>query len=44
MCDPAEFDAKWDKFVTDITPSATEFGDFMQKRVVEEAMKVLNNK
>ena len=41
MCDPAEFDAKWDAFVEAITPSATEFGEFMQKRVVEEAMKVI---
>ncbi|MBO4377848.1 MAG: hypothetical protein J5889_02705, partial [Clostridia bacterium] len=41
MCDPAEFDAKWDAFVEEITPYATEFGDFMQEAVVAEAAKVL---
>ncbi len=44
MADPAEFDAKWDKFVEDITPSATAFGDYMQEAVVKEAHKVLDNK
>ncbi len=44
MCDPAEFDAKWDAFVADITPSAKAFEDFMQIRVKEEADKVLQNK
>ena len=44
MCDPAEFDAKWDAFVEEITPSATEFGDFMQEQVLIEAHKVLDNK
>lgn len=34
MCDPAEFDAKWDAFVEEITPSATEFGDYMQEQVL----------
>ena len=43
MCDPAEFDAKWDAFVEEITPSATEFGDFMQEQVLIEAHKVLDN-
>ena len=43
MCDPAEFDAKWDQFVTDITPSATVFQDFMQEHVLIEAHKVLDN-
>ena len=44
MADPAEFDAKWDKFVADITPSATAFGDYMHEAVVKEAHKVLDNK
>lgn len=43
MCDPDEFDAKWDAFVEEITPSATEFGDFMQEQVLIEAHKVLDN-
>ena len=43
MCDPAEFDAKWDAFVEAITPSATAFGEFMQEQVVAEAQKVLGN-
>jgi len=41
MCDPAEFDAKWDAFVEEITPSATAFGNYMQKAVLEEVAKVL---
>ena len=41
MCDPADFDAKWDAFVEEITPSATAFGDFMQQAVLEEVAKVL---
>jgi len=41
MCDPAEFDAKWDAFVEEITPSATAFGDFMQQAVLQEVAKVL---
>ncbi len=44
MCDPAEFDAKWDAFVEEIGPSAKAFEDFMQTRVYEEAHKVLDNK
>ena len=44
MADPAEFDAKWDKFVEDIKPFATEFGDYMQKMVVAEAEKVIGGK
>ncbi len=43
MCDPDQFDALWDAFVEEITPSATAFGDYMQQAVVEEAMKVLGN-
>ena len=43
MCDPAEFDAKWDAFVAEITPFATEFGNFMQEAVLAEAQKVLGN-
>ena len=43
MCDEAEFDALWDEFVEEITPSATVFQEFMQKRVLEEAHKVLDN-
>ena len=39
MCDPAEFDAKWDAFVEEITPSATAFGDFMQQAILKEAAK-----
>ena len=44
MCDPSEFDAKWDAFVEEITPSATAFGDYMQEQVLAEAHKVLDNK
>ena len=44
MCDPAEFDAKWDAFVEEITPSAKVFQDYMQEHVVIEAHKVLDNK
>ena len=43
MCEPDEFDAKWDEFVEEITPSATVFGEFMQEQVLAEAAKVLNN-
>ena len=43
MCDPAEFDAKWDAFVAEITPSATAFGDFMQQAVLDEVAKVLGD-
>ena len=35
MCDPAEFDAKWDAFVEAITPSATIYTDFMQAEVLK---------
>ena len=41
MCDPADFDALWDSFVEQITPSATEFGEFMWEAVQAEAAKVL---
>ena len=41
MCDEAEFDALWDAFVAEITPSATAFGNFMQEAVLAEAAKVL---
>ena len=44
MCDPAEFDAKWDAFITEIEPSAKAFEDYMQEHVVIEAHKVLDNK
>ena len=44
MCDPAEFDAKWDAFVEEIKPSAKVFEDYMQEHVVIEAHKVLDNK
>ena len=40
MCDPAEFDAKWDAFVEEITPSATAFGNYMQQAVLAEGAKV----
>ena len=43
MCDPAEFDAKWDAFVEEITPSATAFGNYMQEAILKEAQKVLGN-
>ena len=43
MCDPAEFDAKWDAFVEEITPSATEFGEYMQEMVLAEVAKVLGD-
>ena len=43
MCDPAEFDAKWDAFVAEIEPSAKAFEDYMQEHVVIEAHKVLDN-
>ena len=42
MCDPADFDALWDKFIEDITPSAKVFEDYMQEHVLIEAQKVLN--
>jgi putative aldouronate transport system substrate-binding protein len=41
MCDPAEFDAKWDAFVEEIGPSAQAFEAYMQEAVVAEAAKVL---
>ena len=41
MCDEADFDALWDAFVAEITPSATAFGDYMQEAVLAEAAKVL---
>ena len=41
MCDESEFDALWDAFVAEITPSATAFGEFMQEAVLAEAAKVL---
>ncbi len=41
MCAPEEFDAKWDAFVAEITPSAAAFGEFMQEAVLEEVAKVL---
>ena len=44
MCDPSEFDAKWDAFVEEIKPSAKAFEDYMQEHVVIEAHKVLDNK
>jgi len=44
MCDPAEFDAKWDAFIAEIEPSAKVFEDYMQEHVVIEAHKVLDNK
>ncbi len=43
MCDPAEFDAKWDAFVEEITPSAQVFEAYMQEHVLIEAHKVLDN-
>ena len=43
MCDPEEFDALWDEFVEEITPSATVFGEFMWEAVQKEAAKVLEN-
>jgi len=43
MCDPAEFDAKWDAFIAEIEPSAKAFEDYMQEHVVIEAHKVLDN-
>jgi len=43
QCDPAEFDAKWDAFVAEIEPYATEFAAFMQDAVITEAHKVLDN-
>ncbi len=43
MCDPAEFDAKWDAFVAEIKPYCDEFGAYMQDAVIKEAHKVLDN-
>jgi putative aldouronate transport system substrate-binding protein len=43
MCEPDEFDALWDEFVAEITPSAEVFQEFMQEQVVAEAHKVLDN-
>ena len=42
MCDDAEFDGLWDAFVEEITPSATEFGEYMWEAVKAEAAKVLD--
>ena len=44
MCDPAEFDAKWDAFIDEIAESAGVFEAYMQEHVVIEAHKVLDNK
>ena len=38
-----DFDALWDEFVEEITPSATVFGEFMWDAVKAEAAKVLEN-
>ena len=35
MCDPAEFDAKWDAFVEEINPSCQVYTDFMQEEVLK---------
>ena len=43
MCEPDGFDALWDEFVEEITPSATVFSEFMQEAVLAEAAKVLEN-
>ncbi len=43
MCEPDEFDALWDEFVEEITPSATVFGEYMWEAVQAEAAKVLDN-
>ena len=43
MCEPDEFDALWDEFVEEITPSATVFGEYMWDAVKAEAAKVLEN-
>ena len=43
MCDEADFDDLWDQFVEEITPSATEFGEYMWEAIKEEAAKVLDN-
>ena len=43
MTDPDNFDALWDEFVAEITPSATAFSEFMQEAVLAEAHKVLDN-
>lgn len=43
MTDPDNFDALWDEFVEEITPSATVFQEFMQEAVLAEAHKVLDN-
>ena len=44
MCDPAEFDARWEAFAAEISPSAEIYETFMQERVREEADKALNNR
>ena len=41
MCEHDQFDALWDAFVEEITPSATAFGDYMQQAILAEAAKVL---
>ena len=33
--DDADFDAKWDAFVADITPCAEVFGNFMHEHILE---------
>ncbi len=35
MADPAEFDAKWDKFVEDINPSCEVYSNFMHEEVLK---------
>ena len=42
MCDPEEFDEKWDAFVEEIEPSASAFEEFMQEQVKAAADKVLD--
>jgi len=42
MCDESEFDAKWDAFVTEITPSATVYSEFMQEEVLKLVEQATN--
>ena len=43
MCEPEEFDEKWDAFVAEIQPYADEFAAYMQDAVRLEAQKVTGN-
>ena len=39
LCDPSEFDARWDAFVKEITPSARVYSEFMETKIRKMAEK-----